>query len=104
MREMKLVSRRSMFTKLLAVVVIAGGMVAAPVENRPAQASILGGALGGAIIGGLVGGRGGVIGGAIIGGVVGGVVKHNRKKRRAGNRASYYRGRMDERNRRRRRK
>jgi hypothetical protein len=98
MSAMRIVSTKSMFIKLMAVIMLAGSIAVTPVAAPVAQASILGGALGGAVLGGLIGGRGGLIGGAIIGGVVGGVVKHNRRKRA---RSNYYRGRMDERYRRR---
>jgi hypothetical protein len=97
MRESQMNSITKKGVSIVAVLAIAASIVVSPVENREAEAGVLGGALGGALLGGLIGGRGGLIGGAIVGGIVGGVAKNARRHR---DRRYYYRGRMDSRRRR----
>ena len=89
------VTSKNGLVRLGAVFVLALTVAAAPVEFRPAQASILGGAIGGAVLGGIFGGRGGAVGGAIVGGVAGGIIQHNKIRRKRKVRA--YRQRMNQR-------
>jgi hypothetical protein len=95
MRESQMNSITKKGVSIVAVLAIAASIVVSPVENREAEAGVLGGAIGGALLGGLIGGRGGLIGGAIVGGIVGGVAQDARRR----NRNKHYRGRMDNRRR-----
>ncbi|MGI9365457.1 MAG: hypothetical protein ACR2O8_09770, partial [Rhizobiaceae bacterium] len=78
MNSVGTVSRKSVVLRMSAVIALAFTVATAPVDFRPAQASILGGAIGGAVLGGIFGGRGGAVGGAIVGGVAGGIIQHNK--------------------------
>lgn len=89
------VARKTAILRMSAIVALAFMVATAPVEFRPAQASILGGAIGGAVLGGIFGGRGGAVGGAIVGGVAGGIIQHDKIRRKRKIRA--YHRRMNQR-------